>query len=176
MMLARLELRWTNRRAGPKTVNTSFTGMTPDGELISAASPRRFLDFVVDGVSLYAVIQGLGYDLISCLDSYSMCDPQFTSAKRLFGETEPDSHARQCSLFVCPECANLDCGVVTVKVDRGGKIISWSDIAWEHYDLEDEDVGSVMVPSYKRLDAVGPFEFDAARLRDALLRPPPDIM
>lgn len=38
-------------------------------------------------------------------------------------------------LFVCPECAAYDCGLVTAKIERVGESILWSDFRWERdYD------------------------------------------
>ena len=160
---ASLELRWTDRQTGPHTVNTAVGG----------PSTRMFLDFVVDGVSLYELFTKLGFDVISCLAVCWTTESQLESVKRLTGEGEPDSHAGQCSLFVCPECGGRDCGVVTVKVSREPDTISWSDIAWERYEIEEIDGRSVMSPTYELLD-VGPLTFDARQLHETLSHLPPN--
>lgn len=158
LTLARLELCWRDRSLTSGVVNTSVGGPTP----------RRFLDLVVNGMSGYDVIRARGYDLISCFNEIGDKEWEATAAARLLCEAEPDSRAGQCSLYVCPECGDLDCGCVTVRVTRHGDQVTWSDFAWEHPDYgSDKDL-------YYVIDELGPCTFDHSDLRRMLLDHPQD--
>jgi len=122
---------------------------TRPGRWLSAS--RRFLDFVVDGRSLHAVLHGSS-DLVSCLGSMA---PEIDSAQirsltlraptRLAGNRHP--------IYVCAECGDLTCGAVTVEIVREGDHIVWRDFAYENgYDPEMTD--------RERFRAVGPFCFE----------------
>jgi hypothetical protein len=114
-------------------------------------TPRTFLDFVVDGRSLYDLLVSRGFDSIPCL-GWGPLDSQKAAVERLLRRKEPDFPNERTSLFVCAECGDLDCGAVSVMVERAGDEIVWRDFAFENtYDSELQR---------DRLEDVGPFRFN----------------
>jgi hypothetical protein len=108
------ELRWYERRVfGSKTT-------------------RRFLDYVVDGESLY---ERHGFDLITPL-GWSAADDEERAARRLLGHEPPDIGDRV-AIYVCPECGDLLCGAITAVIDRNGVNVVWRDLAWSTVDFPD---------------------------------------
>ena len=104
---------------------------------------RRFLDYVVDGTPLSSVIKA---DVISPF-GWCVAAEQVKAASRLVREASPDLPEERVSLFVCPECGDLDCGAVGITVDRGQGLVIWRDFAFESNGERS---------SY----ALGPFRFD----------------
>jgi|SRR4051794_27164159 hypothetical protein len=107
------ELDWRSRHVGPMQ------------------TPRRFLDFVVDGESLY---DQLGFDLISPL-GWGLAEP--SAARRLLQKLPPDVDDRV-AILVCPEDADLLCGSITAKIRREGDDVVWADLAYSSYDVIDD--------------------------------------
>ena len=110
--LMRFELQWRDRRV--------WTTQTP----------RRFLDFVVDGEALY---ERHGFDFVGCLGSLPP-DHDKAAARRLLKKEEPDIDGRV-SLYVCPEYADPYCGVITAFIERTGDDIVWREIAMSGFDF-----------------------------------------
>ena len=111
-MNSTLELRWTDR------------------VLTGSQTPRRFLDFVVDDAPLYPMMG----DFISVLGWQSESENEL-AARRLLRKAEPDAPNGRTSIYVCPECAGLGCGAVTVVIDRFGDSIVWRDFGFQNnYD------------------------------------------
>lgn len=63
-----------------------------------------------------------------------------------------DASDGRASLFVCPECGDLGCGAVTVRVDKGADTISWREFGYENSYERSVDLASFA--------AIGPFHFD----------------
>lgn len=109
---------------------------------------RDFLDFIVDGQSLSAVVG----DQISCL-GWFVHEENVRAVRRLLLEEPADLPANRRALYVCPECGDLACGVVSVVVERVDKKIIWRDFGYEvNYQ------GVVHVEGFEE---IGPFAFDA---------------
>jgi hypothetical protein len=106
------ELQWRDRRVG--TMQT----------------PRRFLDFVVDGEALY---ERHGFDFIGCLGWLPPAHDE-AAARRLLRREEADIDGRV-SLYICPEDADPYCGVISAFIDRVGNDIEWRDIAMSWFDF-----------------------------------------
>ena len=108
----RFELEWRDRRV-------SGGGQTP----------RRFLDYIVDGASLY---ERHCDDDISPLGWLSS-DYDAAAAQRLLGHAAPDLGERT-AIYVCPECADLLCGAISVVIKPDGDEVGWLDIAYSIFD------------------------------------------
>lgn len=125
-------------------------------------SGRRFLDFEVNGKSLYDELRGRGFDHIGAI----WLDPRVEGSAaaivaRLMGEASPDLPPDRVAVFVCPECGDLGCGAVTVRLSVGPGAVTWSDWAWQtDYDPE---------PVRHDLDDMPSLSFDRA-VHDAALR------
>jgi hypothetical protein len=87
-------------------------------------TPRRFLDFIVDGQSLY---ERHGSDFISPL-GWLPEDHDERAAQRLLRKEAPDIEGRV-AIYICPECGDLDCGALTTLITRDSGDIVWRDVA-----------------------------------------------
>jgi len=141
--------------------------------------PQRQLEFVVDGVPLHERLTavpapdddtswlGEPFDMTSVADlswpAYAADD-----LRRLAGTQPPDDKAWPLDpgylpLYVCPMCADLGCGAITVHVDhtRPGQV-TWSGLRHDSGLSTDYDLD---------LSAAGSFTFDADAYRQVLLEP-----
>jgi len=126
MNTSSLELRWRGRPGG------------------GGRTERRYLDFVVDGISLYDRL-GVG-DQVTALGCWSV-DSERAYIQQLL------SPSGRVPLYVCAECGDLGCGAVTALVERTGEGFVWRDFAFENnYDAATTDSDS-----YR---AIGPFMFN----------------
>ena len=129
--VSELKLKWKRREGG------------------GGRTQRYFLDFVVDGQSLSAMIG----DHISCLGWFDP-DENAKAARRLVLEEPADLPDNRRTLYVCPECGDIGCGAVSVVVERVGNQIIWRDFGYEN-DYE-------AVVHRDGFEEVGPLTFDRA--------------
>lgn len=109
----------------------------------------HFLDFVVDNTSLCDILEP---GMVSQLGSK---DQLLTG---LLLETPPSLSSGRYELYGCL-CGDIMCGSITVAIERAGDRIVWKDFA--HEDGE---------AVYKSgFGEAGPFEFEIAQYRQALL-------
>jgi hypothetical protein len=86
---------------------------------------RAFLDYVIDGRSLWAdrrVGEFRQVPLLGWLPSAA--DDE--AAARLLLDAPPDLGDRT-AIFVCGSCGDLDCGATSVVIERDGDEIVWRD-------------------------------------------------
>jgi hypothetical protein len=114
-------------------------------------SERHFLDFVVNGHSIW---QLLGKpDMVSVLCFEYVLDETIKAAKRLVLRERANLPNGRRSLYVCSECGDLGCGAITAVIARHGSTITWKDFGYENtYETE------IQLDKYT---TVGPFNFDA---------------
>jgi hypothetical protein len=121
------------------------------------ATPREYLDFVVDGEPLSKRIGG---DLASCL-GWFVPEENAKAIRRLLLEQPADLPNDRRSLYVCPECGDLGCGAVSVVIEAAGDQIIWRDFGFQN-NYEDEVVSSGYA-------GFGPLVFNKAEY-DAVIR------
>lgn len=152
-------------------------GHRPEVSGAAASPPWRF-DLTVDGALLRERIAELsGPDLLGANGLPAVGDGEAPSEaaaalRRLAGRAERDPawgvlDEGRLALYVCPLCADLYCGAVTVAVERevlasGAEVVRW-------HELRVED-GYTPAEEMVDLSALGPFVFDA-RQYDEALRP-----
>jgi hypothetical protein len=127
------------------------------------SSRRRGLqyDFFVSGRPLLKELEQRGYDLIPRLGSDALpidVDTRDTLTLKCAG----DLPSGRTALYVCPECGDDSCGVISVRIKRDGDAIVWSDFAFEN-DYDDR---------VEPLRDLGPFRFAESEYRQALLVEP----
>lgn len=123
-----LELRWRVRSGG------------------GGRTERRYLDFVVDGTSLYERLR-VG-DHVTPLG----CWPVETEREHI---QQLLSASGRVPLSLCAECGDLGCGAITALVERTPDGFVWRDFAFENnYDTTMTDTESYC--------AVGPYVFSKA--------------
>ena len=126
---------------------------------------RPFLDFVIDGVSLYEAA-AKDRDLVSAIWMEPPVPEERMRAIRRLLATEPgDASDGRVSLYVCPECGDLGCGAITIRIEGTSEEILWRDFGYENSYEAHVERGP--------LASLGPYRFDrveyTARL-EALLQ------
>ena len=112
---------------------------------------RGFYDFVIDGVPPYEVVDQ-HRDRISVIWTEPPIPVERARAlRRLLAQEPGDASDGRVSLYNCPECGDLGCGAVTVRIDQTENEI-WRDFGFENNYESKMDRAS--------LSAVGPFHFD----------------
>jgi len=127
----------------------------PDG---TYKSERRFLDFVINGESLWETVGKPG-DIVSIL-CFDYAVESKKAVDRLLLTERADLPNNRRSLFVCSECGDLGCGAITVVVVKERDTITWKDLGYES-NYED----SVSLADFK---SVGPFTFNSAEYERTL--------
>ena len=129
-------------------------------------TPRRFLDFVVDGEALY---ERHGFDFIGCL-GWLRPDADEAAARRLLRKEKPDIDGRV-SLYVCPEDADPYCGVITAFIEHEGDDVVWRDLAMSWFDFQSER----WVHDSVGLDVWRLLQFPTTEYWQAITKRPPPI-
>jgi hypothetical protein len=96
----------------------------------TSKSERHFLDFVVDGESLWEAL-GERHGMVSILCAEYSADETAKAAGRLILSEKADLPNDRRSLFVCSECGDLGCGAITA-VERQGESITWKAFGYEN--------------------------------------------
>ena len=114
---------------------------------------RHWRDFVIDGRALGKIL-----DIPDVISGFGWTPADFEQAyaRRLALRAPADIEPDRVALYVCPECANLGCGAVTVSVEETDRGFKWSRFGFEN----NYDPGMADFESYVN---VGPFEFDKDR-------------
>lgn len=135
--MSTIELKWTDRVIGP------------------AQTPRRFLDFVVDGKSLYPKFG----DLITLL-GWVNTDSARNAVNRFLLIEPADFPNNRRSIYVCAECGDLGCGAISAVIEENENQIIWWDFGYENNYEE-----GVYLDNYQD---VGPFVFDTKEYEETI--------
>ncbi len=127
----------------------------------TSKSEQHFLDFVVDGESLWEAL-GESHDMVSILCAEYSADETAKAIGRLLLNEKADLPNDRRSFFVCSECGDLGCGAITAVVERQGETITWKAFGYEN-TYEDK----ILLDAYR---TVGPFTFDAADYEHTLVQ------
>jgi hypothetical protein len=142
---------------------------TPPDQQDMCRTRREYLDFVVDGRSLYNTLS------VSGLVGWLAYWPEWINPPSI-GELLPEGSSElqsvgigsgQRLLYVCPECGDLQCGATTAVIIGEGDRIVWKDFAELFWDADG------LVFETKGFEHIGPFYFDRRQYTDALRNPPP---
>ncbi len=133
------------------TLKIRWQNCVVDGE----QTAQRFLDFVINGQSLYEKFGGL----ISPL-GWGPVEENRSAVARFLCEAEPDFPDNRTSVYICQVCGGLDCGAVSAVIERVQDRIVWRDFGYEN-TYEDE----VNLDDYQGL---GPYIFDALEYAEIL--------
>jgi hypothetical protein len=118
------------------------------------------LDFVVSGRSLYKELRRRGFDVIPRLGS-GLVPVDSETRDLLLLDKNGDTSSGRVALYICPECGDLGCGAVSVRITRDTTDIVWSEFAWET-NCQDH---------FQPIDNLGPFRFRELAYRSAVLNP-----
>lgn len=128
----------------------------------SYRSERHFLDFAVDGESLWEKLRKPDMVSVLCFE-YAAGNPGecVKAVNRLLLTEKADHPEDRRSLFVCSECGDLGCGAISSLMVRAGETVIWKD-----FGLQNNYDNNVELSSYQ---GIGPFAFDATAYERALL-------
>jgi hypothetical protein len=91
-------------------------------------TPRRFLDYVIDGRSFYGM---QGRDLISLLGWSVPAEDDRAAERMLSGSSDLDGRT---AVAVCPEDGDLLCGAISAKIVIADGEVQWTDLGLSSYD------------------------------------------
>ena len=124
-------------------------------------SARTFLDFVVNGQSLWEAL-GKKHDIVSVVCAEFSVEETAKAVNRLLLADGADLPKDRRYLFICPECGDLGCGALTLEVDKENGQIVWRNFGYEN-NWEDK----VELSAYAE---IGPFTFDAEKYERTLIQ------
>src|ERR1700733_14895639 len=109
--------------------NERIGHQSPSG---SSVTGRVYADFVVDGFDLSTRANRKG-DFVSIL-GWGQPAAQGLTQSLLLVQSTPILTSKSVAIYVCPECGDIGCGVVAVRIERHGDTITWSDFWFESSD------------------------------------------
>ena len=125
-------------------------------EALHARSGRRYLDYIVNGRSLTEWLQGGDY-----IPPLGWLSPERDlHFRQMLMRKEPgDLPSGQVPLFVCVQCGQYDCGVMSVQIARQDR-----NIVWSSFGMETDEASS-----FRQSDGAGAltFTFDASAYYEA---------
>ena len=127
----------------------------------TSKSEQHFLDFVVDGESLWEAL-GERHDMVSILCAEYSANETAKALGRLLLDQKADLPNDRRSFFVCSECGDLGCGAITAVIERQAETITWKAFGYEN-TYEDK----ILLDAY---GTVGPFTFDATAYQRTLIQ------
>ena len=130
----------------------------PDGTF---KSQRHFLDFVVDGESLWEKI-GKPRDSVSVICFEYSHEETVKAINRLLLTERAVIPADRRPLFICSECGDIGCGAITAFVVKEGQSIVWKDFGFEN-DYEE----NIRLDEFRH---IGPYTFDWKEYESVLLQ------
>jgi hypothetical protein len=95
---------------------------------VSGRTRREYLDFVIDGKSLQDLLDP--GEMIGCLGWQSSTEEQVLIDQLLLKRPSPIGDDRV-PIYICPECGQLDCGAVTVQIQKSKSGIVWSNLGFQ---------------------------------------------
>jgi hypothetical protein len=107
-------------------------------------TPVTYLDFTIDGDPMFSRLQaraGGGLDFAGVIqDSWPI--ESVAAIERLLGDAPGDLPDGRLSLYTCPECGDLGCGAVTVRLHLEDDVVTWQHLGWQaDYDAEISALG-----------------------------------
>ena len=125
--------------------------------------PRRSVDFIVNGDSLFELVNAHKFDLCGRFSSDLNSERNKVSQSVFEAGAPSDKLPNRIMLFVCPECGDLGCGAITFTITQENDSVVWSDFAYEN--SHDESM-----TNYNAYASVGPFSFSRTDYLDTISR------
>lgn len=118
---------------------------------------RDHLDLAIDGAPLRTLL-GLG-DVVSIF-GWLEREHEGRMVRAVMLAEPSELRSGRVPLYICPECADLGCGAVTVQIRRRGGEIVWSEFGRETSFLD----------GFSPIEPAREFHFDERTYRDAFAR------
>jgi hypothetical protein len=106
---------------------------------------RRYLDFAVGGRSILSIVGWDGADLITPL-GWGAREVEERLVAELLRKAAPALPSGGVPIYVCPECGDIACGAITVKIARVGDQVMWSGFAMENGYEAARDIAAEAIP------------------------------
>jgi hypothetical protein len=119
---------------------------------------RTFLDFYVSDRRLLDLLAWPDADYITPL-GWGQVERQADSVAELLRRKKPSLKTGRYQLYICPECGDIGCGAVTVRIEREGEFIIWREFGFEN-DYDE--------PRLSEFTGIAPFYFEATAYFQAL--------
>jgi len=92
---------------------------------------QHYFDFLVSGQSLLKLLGVDSYDLITPVGTNMTTEFERNLVNEILLRKKSSLETGRIMLYVCPECADIDCGAITANIkDLGNKIV-WKDFGYE---------------------------------------------
>lgn len=125
------------------------TGSKENGHV--SKSERKYLDFLISGQSLEALLNTVSQDMIGTF-GWSVSDAYENSMVNAFlGLEKPELPSGRIPFYVCPECGDIECGAITAEVEVTADSVVWKNFGFENNQDE---------PNLIDYKEIGPFKFD----------------
>lgn len=97
----------------------------------SNKTERHYFDYFVSGQSLLKLLGVDSYDLITPVCPNMTTDFEKDLVNEILLRKKASLETGRIMLYVCPECADIDCGAITANIkDLGDKIV-WKEFGYE---------------------------------------------
>jgi hypothetical protein len=121
---------------------------------------RFTVDFLINGQSLYDLLSAHRRDLAGRFSQGAQVWNE--ESAHIFLTMKPaDLKNGRIMLYVCPECGDIGCGAITVRVTKSDESYIWTEFGYENdYDSEMTDLDSYRL--------IGPFQFKVDEYCEAI--------
>ena len=139
----------------PNKVNTIETHvietyfMGSDGDFKERKTLVTSIDFIVDGQSLFEILQAEENNLVGTFSPRWKNGKE--TAKIFLQKKKPDLEDGRVLIYCCAVCGDIDCGGITVKMIQEGDFIKWFDFA--------DNYGDSNTTKRQFQQKIGPFYF-----------------
>lgn len=93
----------------------------------------KFVDFIIDGGSLHQRLRK--YDLLPSL-GWGPREYQLEMISYFLLQKPHPLLWYRTPILVCPECADLECGFISAKIERIENLVIWSDFYKDNYQFK----------------------------------------
>jgi hypothetical protein len=99
---------------------------------------REYFDFLIDGISLKSLLNYQNADLISPF-GWGVKDYESELIKEFRLKKKPELTSGRIMIYICPECGDLYCGAITVRIIKVDDKIIWTDFAFQNGEKENKE-------------------------------------
>lgn len=132
-------------------VNTIETRIIKRKVSLDCESPLTSIDFIVDGQSLFEILQAEKHDLVGAFSprwgDIKEIAQVFLKKGKSYPYLEGRHFDRRVLMYCCAECGDIGCGGITAKIVQEDGFMKWFHFAYESGSRR------------RRYQKVGPFYF-----------------
>lgn len=91
---------------------------------------RAYFDYIISGHSLLDLLEINNSNLVTPFGWFENKEYEQRLKQILTLQQKPDLDTGRVTLYVCPECGDIDCGAITATVVDAGDQIQWKDFGF----------------------------------------------